>query len=66
MPSKEFMKDALERILFAALYAAVSVAIVTMADLHYVWAPVLTVALNMVKVMIAQKVGDPNTASLTK
>jgi hypothetical protein len=66
MPSKAFMMDALERVGWAALYAAVSVLIAVTTGMSYDWTPYLTVGLNMVKVVIARYVGNPDTAKLDK
>lgn len=66
MPSKAFMMDALERILWTMLYAGVSVAIAMTTGMSYDWTPYLTVGLNMLKVFVARYVGNPDSAAITK
>jgi hypothetical protein len=66
MPSKKFMLDALERVGWAALYAAISVLIAMTTGMAYDWTPLLTVGLNMAKVFVARYVGNPDTAKLDK
>lgn len=59
-----FVKDALERILWTALQAAVATAAAIVAELDYVWVPVLTVALTTVKTWVAGKVSGGESAGL--
>jgi len=66
VPSKKFLRDALERVGWAALYAAIAMGITIASDLPYQWAPVLTVALNALKVWVAKYVGNPDTAKFDK
>jgi hypothetical protein len=63
---REYVKDAVERILWTSVSAAASAAAVYINDLPEVWIPVGTVLLTTVKVLIAKKIGDPNTAALAK
>ena len=59
------IKDGLERVGITALLAAVSTALVVTQDWDYYWVPILAAVLNVAKVLIAQKFGDPNTGGFT-
>lgn len=59
----KFWKDALERIAWTAVAAALSAAGVYITELPEVWVPIATVALTTLKTLIAKQIGDPNTAS---
>ena len=64
MPSKQYLKDAAERVAWQVGYAVLSSGIVYIAGLKYAWAPTLMVALNLAKVLIAQYIGDHNNAAI--
>lgn len=55
------IKDGLERILVTMVLSGISVAAVVIQDWDYVWVPIISAALNIIKVLIAQYVGDPDT-----
>ena len=59
------IKDGLERVGVTALLAAISTALVVTQDWNYYWVPILAAVLNVAKVLIAQKFGDPNTGGFT-
>lgn len=59
---KPFWRDALERIGWSAAEAAVSTAIVVVADWDFVWVPILTAGLTILKTQIAKFVGGPDAA----
>ena len=61
-----FWKDALERILFTAIAAALAAGSVYVTNLPGVYVPVGTVVLTVLKTLVAAHVGNPNTASLIK
>lgn len=62
----KYLRDALERVLWTSVAAAVSAAAVYVNDLPDVWIPIGTVIFTSLKVLIAKKVGDPNSAALLK
>lgn len=62
----KYWKDALERILWTALAAALAAGGVYIADLPEVYIPIATVVLTTVKVAVAKKVGDPTSAAIFK
>lgn len=62
----KYLRDALERVLWTSVAAAVSAAAVYVNDLPEVWVPIGTVLLTTLKVLVAKKVGDPNSAALLK
>jgi hypothetical protein len=62
----KYLRDALERVLWTSVAAAVSAAAVYVNDLPEVWVPIGTVILTTLKVLVAKKVGDPNSAALLK
>lgn len=55
------IKDGLERILVTMLLSGISVATVVIQDWDYVWVPIIAASLNIIKVLIAQYFGDPDT-----
>ena len=59
------IKDALERIAVTALLAGISTALVVTQDWDYYWVPILAVILNTMKMLVAQRFGDPNTGGFT-
>lgn len=59
--NKELLLDAAERIGVTAALAGIGVALVEIADWPFVWVPVLAAVLNVLKVILATRVGDPNT-----
>lgn len=63
---RKYWRDALERILWTALAAALAAGGVYIADLPEVYIPIATVVLTTVKVAVAKKVGDPNSAAMLK
>lgn len=63
---RKYWKDALERIFWTALAAALAAGGVYIADLPEVYIPIATVVLTTVKVAVAKKVGDPNSAAIFK
>ncbi len=62
----KYLRDALERVLWTSVSAAVSAAAVYVNDLPEVWIPIGTVLFTTLKVLVAKKVGDPNSAALLK
>lgn len=62
----KYWKDALERILWTALAAAISAGGVYVADLPEVYIPIATVVLTTVKVSVAKRIGDPESAAIMK
>lgn len=62
----KYLRDALERVLWTSVAAAVSAAAVYVNDLPDVWIPIGTVIFTSLKVLVAKKVGDPNSAALLK
>lgn len=62
----KFWKDALERITWTTLAAALAAAGVYITELPEVWVPIGTVVLTTLKTMVAKKIGDPTTASFGK
>lgn len=62
----KYLRDALERVLWTSVAAAVSAAAVYVNDLPDVWIPIGTVIFTTLKVLVAKKVGDPNSAALLK
>lgn len=62
----KYFKDALERVLWTAVAAGLSALGVYVADLPSEWIPVGTVILTTLKVLVAKKVGNPDTASMSK
>lgn len=62
--SKKWLVDASERVGMACVYAIVSEGIVLLAGIDQAWAVALTAGLNLVKVVVARKVGEPDSASL--
>lgn len=62
----KYLRDALERVLWTSVAAAVSAAAVYVNDLPGVWIPIGTVIFTTLKVLVAKKVGDPNSAALLK
>ena len=65
-PSPQWFKDAGERVLATGIAAMAAGGVTYAADLDWVWAPVLTTALTIVKTIAARYVGDSDTASLRK
>lgn len=63
---RKYWRDAIERILWTALAAALAAGGVYIADLPEVYIPIATVVLTTVKVAVAKKVGDPNSAAMLK
>lgn len=61
-----YFKDALERVLWTAVAAGLSSLGVYVTDLPAEWIPVGTVIFTTLKVMVAKKVGNPDTASMLK
>lgn len=59
--NKELLLDSAERVAVTAALAGVGVALVEIADWPFVWVPILAAVLNVVKVLLASRVGDPNT-----
>jgi hypothetical protein len=62
----KFWKDALERITWTAVAAALSATGVYLTELPEVWVPIATVALTTLKTLVAKQAGDPTTASFAK
>lgn len=62
----KYMKDALERILWTALAAAIASGTVYIADLPKVWIPIATVVATTAKVLVAKQIGDPESAAFIK
>ena len=61
-----YMRDAVERVAYTGVAAAVSAAAVYVSDLPSEWIPVGTVVLTVVKVLLAKWRGNPDNASLLK
>lgn len=61
----KFWKDALERIAWTAVAAALAAAGVYITELPEVWVPIATVALTTLKTLVAKQVGDPNKATFS-
>jgi len=61
-----YLRDALERVAYTGVAAAVSAAAVYVNDLPEVWIPVGTVVLTVAKVFLAKWRGNPDNASLLK
>jgi len=61
-----YLRDAIERVAYTGVAAAVSAAAVYVNDLPEVWIPVGTVVLTVVKVLLAKWRGNPDSASLLK
>lgn len=59
--NKELLLDSAERVGVTAALAGVGVALVEIADWPFVWVPILAAVLNVLKVLLAARVGDPNT-----
>lgn len=59
----KFSKDWLERVLWTLVQAVLGVAVVAVADLDYVWVPIVAAALAGLKGVVAKKVGDPQSAA---
>jgi hypothetical protein len=64
MVSKQFLKDAAERIGWQVGYALATSAAIYLSNVSYSWAPALMVGLNLVKVVLAKHVGNPNNAAI--
>lgn len=59
--NRELLLESAERVGVTAALAGVGVALVEIADWPYVWVPILAAALNVLKVLLAARVGDPST-----
>lgn len=58
---KQLLIDGAERVGVTAGLAGVSTALVVIADWPYVWVPVLAAVLNVLKVLLASRVGSPDS-----
>ena len=65
-PSSKWFKDAGERVIWTAVAAGSAAAITYLSGLDWVWAPVLTTVLTVVKTTAARYVGDSDSAALRK
>lgn len=65
-PSSKWFKDAGERVVATGVIAGASMAITYLSGLDWVWAPVLTTLLTVVKTCAARYVGDSDSAALRK
>jgi hypothetical protein len=63
--SKQFVRDALERILVTAVLAGIGVGMTEVANLSPMYAVPIAAVLNALKVYVAQNYGDPNTGGFT-
>jgi len=61
----ERTKDFLERLAFTVAFVAVGLAIPYFAGINEAWAIPIAAGLQIVKNLLAQQVGDPNTAGFT-
>lgn len=62
----KFWKDALERILWTAAAAAIPAVAYYVDLLPVQWIPLGTVAVTVIKVLVAGHVGNPETAKFDK
>lgn len=62
----KFWKDALERISWTALAAAIPAIAYYVDLLPAQWIPLATVGLTVLKVLVAGRVGNPDTAKFDK
>ena len=58
-------KDFLERFLFTLLFVAVGLAIPYFTGINEAWAVPVVAGLQIIKNLVAQQVGDPNTAGFS-
>jgi len=65
-PSSRWFKDAGERVVATGVCAAAAAGITYTSGLDWVWAPVLTTLLTVVKTIAARFVGDSDSAALRK
>lgn len=63
-PTRVWLVDAVERVLWTAAQAVVATLIVVIADLDPLYVAVLTPILTAVKTAVARKLGDPSTAAI--
>jgi hypothetical protein len=61
----ERAKDFLERLAFTVAFVAVGLAIPYLTGLNEAWAVPIVAGLQIAKNLLAQQVGDPNTAGFT-
>lgn len=61
----EKSKDFLERLAFTVAFVAVGLAIPYLTGLNEAWAVPIVAGLQIIKNLLAQQVGDPNTAGFT-
>ena len=61
----EKSKDFLERLAFTVAFVAVGLAIPYLTGLNEAWAVPIVAGLQIAKNLLAQQVGDPNTAGFT-
>lgn len=59
----KYVKDLLERVLWTALQAGIGVATVEIADLDYVWVPIVATILAIAKGFVAKQIGNADSAS---
>lgn len=63
---REWLYDALERVLWTAVQAVAATVIVLLAELDHALIPVLTAAFSAIKSAAAKRVGDPHSAATRK
>ena len=61
----ERTKDFLERLAFTVAFVAVGLAIPYLTGINEAWAVPIVAGLQIVKNLLAQQVGDPNTSGFT-
>jgi cobalamin biosynthesis protein CbiD len=64
LPSKQALADGAERVFWTAAAAAVSAGLVVIADWDPIMVAVITPVLTTLKVLVATKIGDPDTAAI--
>lgn len=64
LPSKTFLKSALERVLWTAVEAGAAFGLAHTGLFPVVYIPVATVILAAIKSAAARKIGNPNTAAI--
>lgn len=65
-PQSHFWFDFGERVLWTVIEAVCAVGITYFGDLGFEWVPVLTAALSAVKGLAARKIGNPDSAAVSK